>query len=113
VVDLLEVVTETTDLIGPLAAEREITLEGPDPGDGRWIVQADRQRLEQVLLNLASNAVKYNHHGGRNSIACAPEGEIVQELIRQQRPDLVLLDLHLPGIDGEVVVDGLLVPAGR
>jgi CheY-like chemotaxis protein len=34
----------------------------------------------------------------------APEGEIVQELVRQHRPDLVLLDLHLPGIDGEEVL---------
>jgi len=34
----------------------------------------------------------------------AAEGEIVQELVRQQRPDLVLLDLHLPGIDGEEVL---------
>jgi CheY-like chemotaxis protein len=75
VVDLLEVITETTDLIGPLAAEREITLEVPDPGDCRWVVQADRQRLKQVLLNLASNAVKYNHHGGRIAIACAPAAE--------------------------------------
>ena len=34
----------------------------------------------------------------------APEGETVQELVRRQRPDLVLLDLHLPGIDGEEVL---------
>jgi signal transduction histidine kinase len=59
VVDLLEVVTETADLIRPLAAEREITLQVPPSAEGRWIVQADRQRLKQVLLNLASNAVKY------------------------------------------------------
>ncbi|MDF2744809.1 MAG: sensor protein, partial [Actinomycetia bacterium] len=38
--------------------------------EGRWIVQADRQRLKQVLLNLASNAVKYNRHGGTIRIAC-------------------------------------------
>jgi signal transduction histidine kinase/CheY-like chemotaxis protein len=75
VVELQEVVTETTDLIGPLAAEREITLEGPAPGDRPWVVQADRQRLKQVLLNLTSNAVKYNHHGGAIRIACAPAPE--------------------------------------
>jgi CheY-like chemotaxis protein len=34
----------------------------------------------------------------------ADEGEIVQELVRQHRPDLILLDLHLPGIDGEEVL---------
>ena len=70
VVDLLEVVTETADLIRPLAAEREITLDILPSGEGRWIVQADRQRLKQVLLNLASNAVKYNRHAGTIHIAC-------------------------------------------
>jgi CheY-like chemotaxis protein len=33
----------------------------------------------------------------------ASEGELVQELARECRPDLILLDLHLPGIDGEEV----------
>jgi CheY-like chemotaxis protein/anti-sigma regulatory factor (Ser/Thr protein kinase) len=75
VVELQEVITETTDLIGPLAAEREITLEVAAPGDRHWVVQADRQRLKQVLLNLTSNAVKYNHHGGAIRIACAPAAE--------------------------------------
>jgi CheY-like chemotaxis protein len=70
VVDLLEVVTETADLIRPLAAEREITLQVPPSAEGRWIVQADRQRLKQVLLNLASNAVKYPHHGGTIRVTC-------------------------------------------
>ena len=39
-------------------------------GRASWIVQADRQRLKQVLLNLASNAVKYNRHGGTIRVAC-------------------------------------------
>ena len=29
-------------------------------------VQADHKRLKQVLINLISNAVKYNREGGRN-----------------------------------------------
>jgi signal transduction histidine kinase len=40
----------------------------------RWIVRADRQRLNQLLLNLTSNAVKYNHHAGSIRIACSPTG---------------------------------------
>ena len=43
-------------------------------------------------------------HRGGVRLLTAPEGEIVQELVREQRPDLVLLDLHLPGIDGEEVL---------
>jgi signal transduction histidine kinase len=69
-VDVLEVVKDTVDLIGPLAAEREITVQAPSAGDGGWTVQADHQRLKQVLLNLASNAVKYGRHGGHIGVAC-------------------------------------------
>jgi signal transduction histidine kinase/CheY-like chemotaxis protein len=75
VVDLLEVVTETADLIRPLAAEREIQLHPPTAEECGWIVRADRQRLKQVLLNLASNAVKYNRHGGSIHVTCHPLGD--------------------------------------
>jgi signal transduction histidine kinase/ActR/RegA family two-component response regulator len=77
-VNLLEVVTEAADLVRPLAAEREISLQPPSREDGAWTVQADRQRLKQVLLNLASNAVKYNHHGGSIRLAChaTPEHKV-------------------------------------
>jgi CheY-like chemotaxis protein len=35
------------------------------------------------------------------------EGNLGFELARQHRPDVILLDLHLPGIDGEVVLKKL------
>jgi PAS domain S-box-containing protein len=77
-VDVLEVVKDTVDLIRPLAAEREITVQAPSPADPSRTVRADRQRLKQVLLNLASNAVKYNRHGGTIRVACqaTPEGRV-------------------------------------
>jgi signal transduction histidine kinase len=68
-VDLAEVVRDTVDLIRPLAAERGITIQAPAPDDPTLAVQADRQRLKQVLLNLASNAVKYNRHAGTIRVA--------------------------------------------
>jgi signal transduction histidine kinase len=74
-VNLLELLTETADLIRPLAAEREISIQPPSPEDCSWTVHADRQRLKQVLLNLASNAVKYNHRGGSIRLACHAAAE--------------------------------------
>jgi PAS domain S-box-containing protein len=75
-VDLAEVVRDTVDLIRPLAAGREITIQAPAPDGPTLTVQADRQRLKQVLLNLASNAVKYNRHAGTIRVAyqATPEG---------------------------------------
>jgi signal transduction histidine kinase len=74
-VDVLEVVAETADLIRPLATEREISLRAPSHEDGSLPVHADRQRLKQVLLNLASNAVKYGHRGGTIRLACHPAAD--------------------------------------
>ena len=77
-VDLLEVVKDTVDPIRPLAAERQIAITAPSPDGHDWTAQADRQRLKQVLLNLASNAVKYNRHGGTIRVACqaTPAGRV-------------------------------------
>jgi len=61
-VSVTDALTEAADLIRPLAVERGIRLR-IDDADGLH-VQADRQRLKQVLLNLLSNGVKYNREGG-------------------------------------------------
>jgi CheY-like chemotaxis protein/anti-sigma regulatory factor (Ser/Thr protein kinase) len=68
-VDVAGVVKDTVDLIRPLAAERELDLVAPGEASDAPAVQADHQRLKQVLLNLASNAVKYNRHGGSIRVA--------------------------------------------
>jgi signal transduction histidine kinase/ActR/RegA family two-component response regulator len=66
-------VEEACQLMEPLAAERSITLtlvcSHPE-----LAVKADRQRMSQILVNLISNAVKYNRHGGRVTIGCQADG---------------------------------------
>jgi signal transduction histidine kinase/CheY-like chemotaxis protein len=71
-VDISEIFDETVSLIRSIAKERDITLsvEALDPA--ARVAQADRQRLKQILINLASNAVKYNRYGGRVSFSCKP-----------------------------------------
>ncbi len=62
-----EVVRAALDMIQPQAAARRIEVVETASGDG--YVTADRQRLQQVLLNILSNAVKYNREGGAVRVA--------------------------------------------
>jgi signal transduction histidine kinase len=57
--DLVEIVQQAVNGLRPQAAAVGCALELCDPGQtqimGRW----DRMRLEQVVINLVSNAIKY------------------------------------------------------
>jgi PAS domain S-box-containing protein len=64
------VLKEAVALVRPLAAQWRVQLDDePWPGCAVF-VQADRQRLTQVLLNLLGNAIKYNRAGGRVRVSC-------------------------------------------
>ena len=67
-------VRECLDLVRPLAAQRQVRLDGAGVVDDAGWVAADRTRLKQVLLNLLSNAIKYNREGGavRLGYGCGP-----------------------------------------
>jgi len=67
------VIEESCQLMTPIAAERSIRIIR-DCVHPALAVFVDRQRLSQVLVNLISNAVKYNHRDGSITIACAEEG---------------------------------------
>ena len=56
-VDLLGLAGEAVDQARILAGEREVALRGD--GAGRLLVNADADRLKQVLLVLLDNALKY------------------------------------------------------
>jgi PAS domain S-box-containing protein len=71
-VPVRESIQEVIDLTTPLASNRNIQLQFNLLTQAKPFVMADRQRLKQVLLNLMSNAVKYNQDDGRVNICCDP-----------------------------------------
>jgi signal transduction histidine kinase len=68
-IDLRELLPETIALLQPLAAKRNIQVTVIAAETPAYTVLADRQRLRQVLLNMVSNAIKYNRAGGSVTIA--------------------------------------------
>ncbi|HHL45809.1 MAG TPA: PAS domain S-box protein [Gammaproteobacteria bacterium] len=67
-----DVLQECRDLLEPLAAERNITLELM-PVAEHIMLLADRVRLKEILLNLGSNAIKYNKINGCVSFSALVE----------------------------------------
>ena len=70
-VDLAQTVRESLVLVQPLADERDIAIIVDADIASGTAVMADPSRLKQVLLNVLSNAVKYNRDKGTVSLSAA------------------------------------------
>jgi PAS domain S-box-containing protein len=72
-IELRELVLQVFALLSEAAARQGVSLELlPGP---LLAVDADRTRLKQVLINLVSNAIKYNKPGGRVDLTVEPAGD--------------------------------------
>lgn len=67
-VDIREAVKSVFEEVRPLAGEKKIILSYERPV-GLTLVLADTARLKEVIVNLVSNAIKYNREGGRIKIS--------------------------------------------
>lgn len=65
-IPLGEIIDSVLRMILPQATAKGLELHWP--AEQHMPVHADRARLEQILLNVLSNAVKFTEHGGRIDI---------------------------------------------
>ena len=71
-VDMADVLGELASTMRLQAKQKELSFS-VEPAQGQqWTVSADRDRLLQVLINLVSNAIKYNRPGGSVLVTAAP-----------------------------------------
>ena len=77
-------------LLGPVAAKRDIDLRADYRlGAVHPVVNADRVRLKQALLNLISNAIKYNREKGEVHVTLVPlEPDRLQIRVRDNGPGI-------------------------
>jgi PAS domain S-box-containing protein len=77
-VDARQAIESALQLMRPLASAAEVTLVFDWPkGLAPW-ARADARRLQQVLLNLLSNGIKYNRDRGRVSVRARDAGEALR-----------------------------------
>jgi signal transduction histidine kinase len=76
-VDMRKVIDDTVAVIEQQAKDRglELILDMPPTLP---LILGDEKRMKQVMLNLASNAIKYNREGGRVHIVASTEDETLR-----------------------------------
>jgi len=66
--ELSVVLNECIDIVEPMAYDKDVSVTA-NIGDVK-MVNSDRTRLKQILLNLISNGIKYNRIGGSVTVDC-------------------------------------------
>ena len=86
-IHLAALVDETLQLMAPLADAGNVTLL-PAAGAADVLVLADRQRVRQILLNVLSNAIKYNKDGGHVWVSWVLDADVVRLSVRDEGPGI-------------------------
>jgi CheY-like chemotaxis protein/anti-sigma regulatory factor (Ser/Thr protein kinase) len=97
-VSLTEVMRECQAMTESQAQKRGIYIDFI-PFDNTWFANADRTRVKQVLINLISNAIKYNRENGTIQVKCTCTPEHIRISIKDSGvglPPEKLLQLFQP-----------------
>jgi PAS domain S-box-containing protein len=76
VVDMVSVIDQVSSALEPLAEEKDIQLS-MEIGDGISELPGDESKIQSVVTNLLTNAIKFTPKGGQVSVSVRNEGENV------------------------------------
>jgi two-component system phosphate regulon sensor histidine kinase PhoR len=85
-VDLRDLAQRVLDDLGARAAARKTSLENKIPS--QTVVWADGNRLQQVLFNLADNAIKYGKTEGCVTVGARDTGDTMEVFVADDGPGI-------------------------
>ena len=92
IVDVTDTIQNVIALTRPLAAEKNIEIQ--------WqateipLILVDKDRLRQILLNLLTNAIKYNFQNGRVELYCQKQGQSLVISVKDNGQGIAENQLH-------------------
>jgi PAS domain S-box-containing protein len=86
-------IEDAVDALRPQAVARSLGLALDLPAGDRFAIEADRDRVLQVLDNLIGNAIKFSEPGGTVTLRVEPRGEELWFVVTDTGPGIAPDDL--------------------
>ncbi len=80
-VDLVNIFNGAIETMRPAAAQKNISLES-EINENSLIINGDATRFQQIIVNLAQNAVKFTNQGGSIRISLGQESDFAQLIVK-------------------------------
>ena len=81
VFDIGQIVKDVVNILRPLADKKKLELDADVP-ESSLLLEADKDLVKQVIVNLVGNAIKFTPEGGRVSLVARPEGAMVKLIVQ-------------------------------
>lgn len=89
-VDLVQLLADTVDVLAAAADDKQITLLTDAPAE--LSVIADEDKLDNVVMNLIGNAIKYSHPGGNVEVTLIDQGAHVRLAVTDEGVGIPVMD---------------------
>jgi signal transduction histidine kinase/CBS domain-containing protein len=86
--DLVSLAREVTESVRGETDEKSISLSFHEPSDREIVVNADAKRVRQILMNLLTNAVKFNRPHGTIDVRLRPNEREVEVEVADSGPGI-------------------------